>query len=465
MRSSSGRNSTSVGALRDDDEARHVVGHLDPGEALHLVVGVAHQHGEVERQAGDVGERVRRVDGQRGEHREDLGLGSTRPSRPRSSSSRASQRRMWMPSRLERRRDVVAEAAGVPVDELADALGQRGEHVARRQAVGGGDLQAHVGPPLQPGDAHHVELVEVAGEDREELQPLQQRLRRVLGQGEHARVERQPGQLAVAEPVVGQVVDVRGAVPRRDRSSGTRVGARRVRRHRVSALMRSAHRGRTSAARSSRSSCRRQVERAVTPVPRRAARPRCVGGPDARARARARQVVGGVDVVPQARRQPRAAPRPRACRAADPAPNAGRSATPGPRGEQRRAGAGGVGHEGARCGRRPSRARRPARPGAGPAGRRPARRRRPRASGRRRARRPRRGPRSGPAPLDEHLARRLPPGVRPVDDDEHPAPRRPRAAAAARVGADRLDQAAMRGEVGRWRAAGGTSPRAAPWPE
>ena len=79
------------------------------------------------------------------------------------------------------------------------------QHLARRQPVGRRHLQAHVGAALQPGDAHHVELVEVAGEDGEELHPLQQRLPAVLGQREHPLVEGEPGQLAVAEPVVGQV--------------------------------------------------------------------------------------------------------------------------------------------------------------------------------------------------------------------------------------------------------------------
>ena len=67
-------------------------------------------------------------------------------------------------------------------------------------------MQAHVGPPVQAGDPHHVELVEVAGEDGEELHPLQQRLVLVLAEREDPRVERQPGQLPVTEPVGGQIV-------------------------------------------------------------------------------------------------------------------------------------------------------------------------------------------------------------------------------------------------------------------
>ncbi len=71
--------------------------------------------------------------------------------------------------------------------------------------------------------------------------PLQQRLPPVLGQGEHPGVERQPGQLAVAEAVVGQVVDVRspvrgevalrhrvGRVDRHGRRDGGRLAAGRL---------------------------------------------------------------------------------------------------------------------------------------------------------------------------------------------------------------------------------------------
>ena len=50
---------------------------------------------------------------------------------------------------------------------------------------------------LQARDAHLEELVEVAAEDREELRPLEQRERRVLGEREHARVELEQRQLAV----------------------------------------------------------------------------------------------------------------------------------------------------------------------------------------------------------------------------------------------------------------------------
>ena len=54
------------------DEAGHVAGDLHTGEVGFAGVRVLHQHREVQRVAGNVGERVRGVDGERREHGEDL---------------------------------------------------------------------------------------------------------------------------------------------------------------------------------------------------------------------------------------------------------------------------------------------------------------------------------------------------------------------------------------------------------
>ena len=72
---------------------------------------------------------------------------------------------------------------------------------------------------LQAGHPDHEELVEVGREDRQEPHALQQRDVPVLRQLEHPLVEREPGQLAVEEPVVGQRfrgVDVLGDLGARD---------------------------------------------------------------------------------------------------------------------------------------------------------------------------------------------------------------------------------------------------------
>ena len=97
-----------------------------------------------------------------------------------------------------------AKARGVPLLQLVRLLGDVGEHVRR----GAADVRRHREPgedaALQAGDAHHEELVEVAGEDGEEVGALEHRQRRVFGELEHALVERQPAQLAVEVAVFGQ---------------------------------------------------------------------------------------------------------------------------------------------------------------------------------------------------------------------------------------------------------------------
>ena len=55
----------------------------------------------------------------------------------------------------------------------------------------------------QAGDADHEELVEVLGEDRRELDALEERQRVVLRDLEHARVELERRELPVEEPRLG----------------------------------------------------------------------------------------------------------------------------------------------------------------------------------------------------------------------------------------------------------------------
>ena len=94
-------------------------------------------------------------------------------------------------------------------------------------AVGRGGADAGRELFLQARDAHLEELVEVGAEDREELRPFEQRERRVLGEREHARVELEPGELAVE--VAGRAG--RGVVgARMHATNGRRAPARSARR-------------------------------------------------------------------------------------------------------------------------------------------------------------------------------------------------------------------------------------------
>ena len=86
--------------------------------------------------------------------------------------------------------------------DLADAV----ELLARRHAVGpGADGDARLHLLLQAADADHEELVEVGREDGQELEPFQQRHRRVLRFLQHPAIELQPAQLAI--DVEGRIVE------------------------------------------------------------------------------------------------------------------------------------------------------------------------------------------------------------------------------------------------------------------
>jgi hypothetical protein len=102
---------------------------------------------------------------------------------------------------LQPRGDVLEEHVGVPLHEVLGPRGDQLQLLADGEAVGRTDREPGGLAALQPGDADHVELVEVAREDRQELDPLQQGQRFVLGEFQHARVEVQPGQLPVQEAI------------------------------------------------------------------------------------------------------------------------------------------------------------------------------------------------------------------------------------------------------------------------
>lgn len=186
----------------DPHEARDVVGHLHPGEQLGPAVRVPDRHRQVQGTPGDVRERVRRVHRERGEHREDVlpevGAQSLPFGVAQVTPAQYADALLGQPGQ-----DVVDEAGGVSGDQLGGPFGDQLQLRAQGQPVAAAHRQTGGEPPFQAGDAHHVELVEVAGEDREELGPLQQGAL-VLGEGEHPRVEVEPGQLPVEEAVLRQ---------------------------------------------------------------------------------------------------------------------------------------------------------------------------------------------------------------------------------------------------------------------
>ena len=97
----------------------------------------------------------------------------------------------------QQRLDLVAEHVGLAEDELVGPLADRTQLLVGVEAAGGSRPEAGGGPVGQARHPDHEELVEVAGEDGEELHPLQQRQLAVRGQGQHPTVEVEPGQLPV----------------------------------------------------------------------------------------------------------------------------------------------------------------------------------------------------------------------------------------------------------------------------
>ncbi len=84
-----------------------------------------------------------------------------------------------------------------PLAKRERALADQGDRLRRRAPVLARHLDTGIDLVVQPGDADHVELVQVGRVDGAELHPLQQRQLLVLGQLEHALVEVEPRKLAV----------------------------------------------------------------------------------------------------------------------------------------------------------------------------------------------------------------------------------------------------------------------------
>ena len=73
--------------------------------------------------------------------------------------------------------------------------------LAQRLAVVADHGDALALPALQAGDAHHEELVEIVGRDRQEAQALEDGMVGVARLLENPPIEVQPRQLAIDEPV------------------------------------------------------------------------------------------------------------------------------------------------------------------------------------------------------------------------------------------------------------------------
>src|SRR5262249_46321887 len=95
----------------------------------------------------------------------------------------------------------LAPAGLLVARERRYGFGDARELLGRGKPVGalGGDAGAHL--PLETGDAHHEEFVEVVGRNGKEADALEQRVTLVRRLFENAAVEMQPGQLPIDKSV------------------------------------------------------------------------------------------------------------------------------------------------------------------------------------------------------------------------------------------------------------------------
>ena len=157
---------------------------------------VANLHRERQRQVGDVRERVPGIDGERREHREDLRLEVLVDRAPLARRQLAHVDEAHAVRRELRQQLARGSGAG----PRAAAPRARGSPRAVRRRTARRAVPCTTPAPTcrrRPADAHHEELVEVGAEDRQELQPLEQRHARIDRLVQHARVELEPAQLAV----------------------------------------------------------------------------------------------------------------------------------------------------------------------------------------------------------------------------------------------------------------------------
>ncbi len=104
------------------------------------------------------------------------------------------------------RQDAFVEYRVLPLDLPMCDLADLGQHAAWRHAVLADQLMIQRDLALQPGHPNLEELVHVAREDQQELQPFQQRRALVQRLVQHADIELQLRQLAVdIQPAVVKI--------------------------------------------------------------------------------------------------------------------------------------------------------------------------------------------------------------------------------------------------------------------
>ena len=186
-------------------------GHLDTRDPLLGAARRADDNREVQREVADVRERMRRVDGERRQHREDpvlehgvhvlavLGVERCVVREPKTDVGELL--------------DDVAESVDLTRRDIDGPRADLGELLVDGHAVGA--ERRDTGSTLldEATDSHLEELVEVRARDGQELGALQQHSRRILSQLEHPCVEVEPAQMPV--DVAVPPVQLDGVIVRR----------------------------------------------------------------------------------------------------------------------------------------------------------------------------------------------------------------------------------------------------------
>ena len=196
-------------------EARQDRRHLDAREQPLAALRVADGDRQRQRQVADVREWVARVHGQWRQHGEYL-VEEAAP------QLYVALRALFVANDADAfLGELLANlrvGLGVARDHRQQPRANRVERLGRAHAVRCRLGSTCLDLALQPGDADLEELVEVAGEDRQEADPIEQRVALVDGLEQHALVELEPRQLAVDVRDVGD-----GASAGRDRRPGRAV--------------------------------------------------------------------------------------------------------------------------------------------------------------------------------------------------------------------------------------------------
>ncbi|TXT25305.1 MAG: Uncharacterized protein FD134_1116 [Gallionellaceae bacterium] len=191
--------------LRQRDGARQHARRLHDGFGGIAPEGVLalQLHGEVEALVEHPREGVRRVQPDGGQHRhhfpEEKFLD---PGALRFVPEGAAQEADTFP--LQRGQQIAVENAVLPLDELVRLPVYQFQRLLRIHAVRPGGSPGHAELLFQAGDADLEELVQVAADDAQVLQPLQQRDGGILRLRQHAPVKFQLPQLAVEEVLGGE---------------------------------------------------------------------------------------------------------------------------------------------------------------------------------------------------------------------------------------------------------------------